>query len=67
MSAEGGDGRTDTVGRSDTKTSDGESRIPLQDALPTYVDQATEALDRPGIPPSERDQIKDYFDSLQGN
>ncbi len=62
----GGEGRTETVGRGQGQTRAGPAVVPLADVLPRYDAEATAALDRLAIPPSQRDLVRAYFDSLGG-
>ncbi len=62
----GGVGDTETVGKGDGPTQAGSQRVPLADALTTYQNQATSALDAAEVPPSVRALVVAYFDALQG-
>jgi hypothetical protein len=61
-----GEGRTDTVGKGSGATKAGPALVPLADVLPRYEAEATRALDRLAIPPSQRDLVRAYFDGLAG-
>ncbi len=41
------------------------SRVPYQNALPSYRKSAETAVDQEDIPPADRARIRDYFNSLQ--
>jgi len=68
LDAGGGTGTGDgsTVGAGDGPTTGGSGRVPVADVIERYARQATTAVDRPGIPPSVRDLVRDYFDRLAG-
>jgi hypothetical protein len=59
-----GDGRT--VGMEDGQTAGGAARVPVADVIERYAQQATTAVDRPGVPPSVRDLVRAYFEQLAG-
>jgi hypothetical protein len=59
-----GDGRT--VGVEDGQTAGGAARVPVADVIDRYAEQATTAVDRPGVPPSVRDLVRAYFEQLAG-
>jgi hypothetical protein len=40
--------------------------VPLADALSSYAQEATTALDATAVPPSVRALVVAYFDALQG-
>lgn len=42
----------------------GGSDIPLSRVLPTYTEKANQAMNSQDIPPSERERVRKYFDSL---
>jgi hypothetical protein len=62
-----GDGRSETVGKGQGQTRAGPAVVPLADVLPRYDAEATAALDRLAIPPSQRDLVRAYFDALGGS
>ncbi|MGQ9463550.1 MAG: hypothetical protein ACUVTP_10775 [Candidatus Fervidibacter sp.] len=45
--------------------SPGGSGIPLSHILPTYIRRAEQALSGQQIPPSERQRVRRYFESLR--
>ena len=61
-----GEGRTETVGRGQGQTRVGPAVVPLAEVLPRYDAEATDALDRLAIPPSQRALVRAYFGSLGG-
>jgi hypothetical protein len=52
------------VGRGQGQTRSGPAVVPLGEVLPRYDAEATAALDGLAIPPSQRDLVRAYFDSL---
>jgi hypothetical protein len=68
IDAGGGTGAGDgeTVGAGDGQTRAGGTRVPVADVIGRYSRQATAALDRPGVPPSVRDVVREYFERLAG-
>ena len=61
-----GSGQGGTVGTANGPTNAGSSRVPVAEAIDSYIAAATQAMDRAAIPPAQRDLVLDYFDSLQG-
>ena len=55
-----------TVGEGNGASGSGGARVPLADALPSATDRAGRAMERPGVPPSQRSLVQAYFDNLNG-
>jgi hypothetical protein len=67
LDAGGVNGGTDpgqTVGRGNGQTGSGAAFVPLSDVIADYRDRAGRAVERADIPPSQRDLVRDYFDTL---
>lgn len=50
----------------DAPPTPGGSNVPLSKALPKYQKSAERAVNRPNVPPAERQRVKRYFESLSG-
>ena len=61
---DGGTGEGQVTGRSDSATSEGDSFVPYQDVLPSYLETAATALDELDLPPDLRTTVRDYFDQI---
>jgi len=52
------------VGKGDGLTLQNAAQVPLGDVLPRYSAEATAALDRLDIPPTQRALVQSYFAAL---
>lgn len=50
----------------DAPPTPGGSNVPLSKALPKYQKSAERAVNKPNVPPAERQRVKRYFESLSG-
>ena len=59
-----GQGSSTEVGKTTGPNSQGESRVQVSGALPSYEREATRAMDQANIPPSMRAVVRAYFERL---
>ena len=57
---------SETVGQGNATSTGSGARVPAAEVIPTYRDEALSALDRGRVPPSARDLVQRYFDSISG-
>ncbi|MGH9005483.1 MAG: hypothetical protein ACRDYV_20350 [Acidimicrobiia bacterium] len=62
-----GDGPSQVAGRGNAPSSRNQAQVPLGQVLPRYQAEATAALDRLALPPSQRALVQAYFAALAGN
>lgn len=60
-----GSGEGGTVGSGDGPTRGGEARVPIAEAIGTYAEAATDAMDTQIVAPSTRQLVTHYFNALQ--
>lgn len=54
----------EVVGKGDGPTQGGTVTVAVSDVLPSYRDQALDAIDRTAVSPADRQLVTDYFDQL---
>ena len=59
-----GEGPSRVVGKGDGLTLQNQAQVPLASVLPRYSAEATAALDRLDIPPTQRALVQAYFSAL---
>jgi hypothetical protein len=61
-----GAGPSQTAGRADAPSLQNRAQVPLAQVLPRYRAEASLALDRLALPPSQRALVQAYFAALAG-
>ena len=59
-------GEFETVGQGQAITGASGARVPVDEVLSDYFDEAVESLDRGQIPPASRALVQRYFDAIAG-
>ena len=59
-------GQSEIVGRGQSITGSSGARVPVDEVLGTYFEEAIESLDRGQIPPASRALVQRYFDAIAG-
>ncbi|MGB3734243.1 MAG: hypothetical protein WA964_04750 [Ilumatobacter sp.] len=57
---------TETVGSGQAVSSSSGARVPVDDVITSYRDEAVAALDRGQVSPSSRELVQRYFDAISG-
>ena len=59
-------GEFETIGQGQAITGASGARVPVDEVLSDYFDEAVESLDRGQIPPASRALVQRYFDAIAG-
>ena len=59
-------GEFETIGQGQAITGSSGARVPVDEVLSDYFDEAVESLDRGQIPPASRALVQRYFDAIAG-
>ena len=59
-------GTGEIVGLGQVQSSSSGTRIPVDEVVSTYRDEAVKSLNRGQVPPTAQDLVRDYFDTIAG-